>query len=543
MKNMDILFIGAVMNYDGSTGSLANYIRQNGKWRAPFQYIAGKHPELFASEAEACVYDIPNLSICELVDYLRRHGELDYHIVWHFDYHKEEILDILQNNPPRLVAVSSTLAFFPEYLKSCIRWLNSHKAPETKVVVGGKWLFANFSQLGPSARFEQLLTEVDADYYVVNLYGQETLRRLLAGLKAEDQATIGTLPNLAIRRALLPPAGAGPGQDFATYRVNPVTVEEHRQGEYLVDFQHIEKRFLGDIVHLRTASSCPFRCRFCTFPALAGDYLTFDLDLVMAQLRQLKELGVKYLFFIDDTFNVPLKRFETLLDRMIAERIDMEWVSFFRAQFSTAEVVAKMRDAGCRMVFCGIESGNDEILRNMNKKVTVKDYLRGFDFLDRAGITIAASYFIGYPGETYQTAMDTLNLLNDPRIAFSRGSLFYYDPNAPVGALAADYGLRGFGAEWSHKTMNSREAAQIHLEIVDKIKNVNVQISDGAGWSVFHLYSRGLSFDTLKARYGEFNDIQKKQILAAGDNALAGYRIFGRHRKQANAGTPTAPGK
>ncbi|MBA3015713.1 MAG: radical SAM protein [Proteobacteria bacterium] len=532
MKDLDILFIGAVMNYDGSTGSLANYIRKKGKWMAPFQYIYDQHRELFTSEADACVYDIPNLSICELVDYLKRHGELEFHIIWHFDYHKEEILEIFRTRPPKIIAVSSTLAFFPEYLKSCIHWLNTHKPAETRVAVGGKWLYANFSQFGPSNKFEKTLTEVDADYYVINRYGQETLRLLLAAHKTGDTAAIRDLPNLAYRRSLdlgQPTTATHAGAD---YIINPVITEAHEQGKYLVDFHNIGERFLGDIVHVRTASSCPFHCRFCTFPALAGEYVAFGLDLVIAQLKQLKSLGVKKLFFIDDTFNVPLKRFEELLDRMIAENLELEWVSFFRAQYSTAEVVKKMRDAGCRMVFCGIESGNDEILKAMNKRVTVADFERGFDFLHRAGITIAASYFIGYPGETHQTAMDTLRLLNDPRIAFSRGSVFYYDPNAPVGAMAEEYGLSGNGAEWRHNTMSSREAAQIHLEIVDKIQNVNVQISDGAGWSVFHLYSKGLSIERLQTLYTEFNTIQKEQIQGAGRTALSQYRVFGKKRKE-----------
>ena len=83
MDRLDVLFIGSVMNYDGTTGSLANYIRRKGKWVAPFQYIYEKRSRLFTSESEACVYDIPNLSISELVDYLKRQGDLSYHIVWH----------------------------------------------------------------------------------------------------------------------------------------------------------------------------------------------------------------------------------------------------------------------------------------------------------------------------------------------------------------------------------------------------------------------------------------------------------------------------
>ncbi len=535
MDRVDVLFIGSVMNYDGKSGSLANYIRRKGKWIAPFQYIYEKRKDIFTSEADACVYDIPNLSICELVDYLKRQDDLSYHIVWHFDYHKDEVLDILKNSPPLLVAISSTLAFFPVYLKQCVAWLNEHKNENTKIVVGGKWIYSNYKQDGASARLEKVLTDINADYFVINLYGQQTFHQLLQAEKNGDLAGAQTLSNLAYRTCdSASPCKSSkklPEYTGKNFCINTVTEESHIQGKPMLDFEHISSRFMRDIVHVRTASSCPFHCRFCTFPALAGKYVLFDVEDVIAQLVQLKRIGVKYLFFIDDTFNVPLKRFNHLLDRMIDEKLNMEWVSFFRPQFATAEVVQKMYAAGCRMVFCGIESGNDQILKNMNKRVTVKQFEDGFDFLDRANITIAASYFVGYPGETYQTAMDTLKLVSDPRIAFSRGSIFYYDPGAPVGEFAKEYKLSGYGAEWRHQTMNSNEAAEIHMEMVDKIKSVNVQISDGAGWSVFHLYSRGLSIEDLKGLYTEFNDIQKSQIQEAGSNALSQYRVFGRKRK------------
>lgn len=114
MSSLDILFIGAVMNYDGKTGSYSNYIKRNSRWVAPFQYIYEKRRHMFESESEACVYDIPNLSICKLVDYIKRRMDINFHIVWHFDSHKDEILNILQNSPPKLVAISSTLGFYPE---------------------------------------------------------------------------------------------------------------------------------------------------------------------------------------------------------------------------------------------------------------------------------------------------------------------------------------------------------------------------------------------------------------------------------------------
>jgi tRNA A37 methylthiotransferase MiaB len=535
MSNLDVLFIGSVMNYDGTTGSLANYIRHNGKWIAPFQYIYDKRKSLFTSEADACVYDIPNLTICELVDYLKHQDELNYHIIWHFDYHKEKIIEILKNSPPTIIAISSTLAFFPQYLKQCVNWLNAHKPHDSKIVIGGKYIFSNFVQSGATSKLDKILFDVNADYFIINRYGQQTLHQLLLALRDKDQSKAQTLPNIAYRKIDVVDEKLIDSKNCMFkgkyYYINYIIEETNIQKNQTIDFSFINNEFMKDIVHVRTTSSCPFHCRFCTFPALAGQYIMFEIEDVIKQLLQLKKMGVKYLFFIDDTFNVPLKRFEQLLDRMIESNLDIEWVSFFRPQFATPDIVKKMSEAGCRMVFCGIESGNDAILQNMNKRVTVKQFEDGFTYLDRAGITIAASYFIGYPGETYKTAMDTMNLINDPRIAFSRGSIFYYDPSAPVGSLAEEYKLTGNGADWRHATMNSTEAAEIHLEIVDKIKSVNVQISDGAGWSVFHLYSRGISFDDLKELYTEFNRIQKNQIQAAGNRALSQYRVFNRHGK------------
>jgi p-methyltransferase len=544
MNQLDVLFLGAVMNYDGTSGSLANYIQIDGKWKAPFQYIYEKRRDMFKSEADACIYGVPNLSICKLVDYLKRRMELKYHIIWHFDYHKDKVHDILQNNPPRLIAISSTLAFYPEFLKSCVAWLNQHKAPETKIVVGGKWLYGNFNTLGADRRFEALLSETDADYYVINLYGEETLYRLLLAEKANDLAAAQRLPNIAYRRSAVVSHDDVDPVDFVyegqNYRINQVTNETHTPGETLIDFANIDPQYIGDVVHIRTAVSCPFRCRFCTFPALEGRHVMFDIEAVMEQLKQLKRMGVKYLFIIDDTFNAPPNHFESLLDRMIQEKLDMRWVSFFRSQFANAEIVQKMYAAGCRMVFCGFESGNDELLNRMNKKVTVRQYKQGIDYLDRAGISVVASYIVGYPGETYETAMDTLRLINDPRITFSRGSVFYYDPKAPVGMLAKDYGLTGFGAQWRHNTMNSREAARIHLEIIGKLQGVNVPHSDGGAWNIFYLYCRGMQLDDIKTLYREFNQIQRHQIEVAGRNAFEQYRVFGGQTKARRKSHPAA---
>jgi len=391
-----------------------------------------------------------------------------------------------------------------------------------------------------------VLIAADADYAVINAFGEETLRELLLAERAGDRHRARRLPNLCYRKRDVAPSKIGSNTtltpadaetiafDGAHYRINRHEVETHTPGKPMVDFRHIDRRFLDEVVNVRTCNSCPFRCRFCTFPVLQGQHSLFDLDDVMTQFLQLKEMGVRYLLFVDDTLNVPRDRFSQLLERMIDADLGMQWVGFYRAQFADREVVQKMYDAGCRMVFCGFESGNDKILKLMNKAVTRKQYLRGLSHLDRAGIAAVAMYIVGYPGETEETLRDTLDLINDPRVAFARGSVFYYDPNAPVSTIAPEWELTGFGSQWSHKTMNSEEAARYHLEMIKRTTSVNLPVSDGAGWSVFNLYARGLALEDIQSLYREFNAMQIQQIEDAGEEAVLGYRAHAKKTPRAS---------
>jgi hypothetical protein len=142
--------------------------------------------------------------------------------------------------------------------------------------------------------------------------------------------------------------------------------------------------------------------------------------------------------------------------------------------------------------------------------------------------------------------MDTLRLMSDPRVGFSRGGLFYYETNAPVSRFANEWSLSGSGAEWVHHTMNSQEAQAIHLEMVQKLTGVNIPVSDGGGWNNFHLFARGISFAEQKRLFREFNAIQAQQIREAGQDAVASYRAFakpaGKETGAPEAGAPIGSG-
>jgi anaerobic magnesium-protoporphyrin IX monomethyl ester cyclase len=72
--------------------------------------------------------------------------------------------------------------------------------------------------------------------------------------------------------------------------------------------------------------------------------------------------------------------------------------------------VRRMKAAGCRRVYLGLESGSQTTLQLMNKQVTVEEGIRAADLYREAGIDVAAFFIVGYPGETVASIEETFKL-------------------------------------------------------------------------------------------------------------------------------------
>jgi anaerobic magnesium-protoporphyrin IX monomethyl ester cyclase len=73
-------------------------------------------------------------------------------------------------------------------------------------------------------------------------------------------------------------------------------------------------------------------------------------------------------------------------------------------------MLKKMRQAGIRWICFGVESGNQHILDKMQKNISIEQIRKAFTLANEAGIFVAGNYMIGHLGETWETALDTINL-------------------------------------------------------------------------------------------------------------------------------------
>lgn len=120
-----------------------------------------------------------------------------------------------------------------------------------------------------------------------------------------------------------------------------------------------------------SSRGCPYRCRFCTRHVTT--IRTFRKRSVKNVLRELQKINEKYrsVFISDDNFFADKKRAELIFDDIIKMNLDLEIYLNGRVDSADRILYEKMKKAGVKHIYFGIESGNQKVLDYYNKKITI----------------------------------------------------------------------------------------------------------------------------------------------------------------------------
>ncbi|KNZ42606.1 B12-binding domain-containing radical SAM protein [Acetobacterium bakii] len=152
---------------------------------------------------------------------------------------------------------------------------------------------------------------------------------------------------------------------------------------------------------------CPFSCDFCSKPIFGNEVRFRCLEKIFEEIRDITSYGYDSLWIADDLFTWDLQFLEKFCERCIKEDLGISWSCLSRVDSLTDEIARIMKKAGCTKVYLGIESGNDVILKLMNKKIDTATVRRGVAVLKRNGINCTGFFIVGYPGETVETIEET----------------------------------------------------------------------------------------------------------------------------------------
>jgi len=168
-----------------------------------------------------------------------------------------------------------------------------------------------------------------------------------------------------------------------------------------------------------TARGCAFKCTFCHYVFWNDPYRNRKPQAIITEIKhRMEQYNINYVHFWDDLSFASAIQVEKFCDAVIESGLKFKWMAtirvdlFSRANLSdddSIRVAKKMKQSGCYACGYALESGNDEIMKMMNKKIEVDAFYTTVYILKQAGIISQTSVVFGYPIETKETIKETFD--------------------------------------------------------------------------------------------------------------------------------------
>lgn len=179
--------------------------------------------------------------------------------------------------------------------------------------------------------------------------------------------------------------------------------------ETLKDFNQYPKHAFRSVFSTR---GCPFNCSFCGSHAIWSRKVRFrPVEHVIEEILFLKKLGVSYFNFDDDTFGVTKNYLHELCYKIGRQCKGILWSAEIHVKLIDNDVLTAMKDAGCDLIKIGIESGNNTILKEINKHITIEEAIEAAESITKKGMHVMSFFMVGFPQETEETLNDTLSAI------------------------------------------------------------------------------------------------------------------------------------
>ena len=212
----------------------------------------------------------------------------------------------------------------------------------------------------------------------------------------------------------------------------------------------------GSDLPLFTSRGCPFNCIFCQ-RVMGNKARTMSPERVIDDMqRSITEHNTKFFQIEDETFGLNKNWTMQLLDLMLASGLHKQigWSANSRVNIADFEIYTKMKDAGCKLLGFGIESGNQAILDEVSKGFSLEQAVSAIATAKRAGLLTTTFFILGHPNETRNSVRDTINFacrLNPDMVSF--GTMIPY-PGTGIYELAKANrgGYRNLDEDWSKYT-------------------------------------------------------------------------------------------
>ena len=163
----------------------------------------------------------------------------------------------------------------------------------------------------------------------------------------------------------------------------------------------VERRFATCIA----SSGCNFNCPFCICSLMK--LRLRNIDSLLAELRKIRDMGIREVYFYDPHFTVNKKRCTQMLEAMLDEKLDL--IFSCNSHITVSEqVLDLLARAGCHTIMFGIETADEALLEQYSKGITQAKVRLTLEQCRARGIRTFGYFMIGLPGESEESILETI---------------------------------------------------------------------------------------------------------------------------------------
>jgi len=164
------------------------------------------------------------------------------------------------------------------------------------------------------------------------------------------------------------------------------------------------------VMPILSGRGCIFKCTFCY--RMDKEFRARSVEAIIEEIMLLKrEYGINYFIFSDELLMSSVKRTINICEEFIKAGLNIKWNCSGRLNFAKQEVLNIMKRAGCVFINYGIESVDNNVLKNMRKALNAEQIIKGIEATLIAGISPGLNMIFGNIGDNKETLNKALEFL------------------------------------------------------------------------------------------------------------------------------------
>ncbi|HTL81837.1 MAG TPA: radical SAM protein [Bacteroidia bacterium] len=186
-------------------------------------------------------------------------------------------------------------------------------------------------------------------------------------------------------------------------------------------------------ISVSTMRGCPYTCKWCSRAVYGGTYRRRSAKLVVDEIEFLQQnYSFDNIWFVDDVFTISHKWMKAFADEIAQRKIEVRYEIITRADRLNEEVMDQLAASGCFRIWIGAESGSQKIIDAMDRRVEVKQVREMIKLAKKKNIEAGTFIMLGYPGETEEDILETIEHLSDSQPDYFTLTIAYPIKGTPL---------------------------------------------------------------------------------------------------------------